>query len=175
MTEKKERIIEAALHLFAEEGFKATSTSKVARKAGVSEGLIFRHFQNKDGLLQAITAQGEEAAKQLFADIVLETDPKAVIRKTLQIGQKMNADKEMAHFWKLQYKIKWEMEQYGVHKIEPLFNALTHAFTRLGYKNPEREADLMITLIDGLAMRFFLQEDFDIQDLLNHLMNKYEL
>ncbi len=37
MTEKQERILKAALELFAQEGFKATSTNKVAKRAGVSE------------------------------------------------------------------------------------------------------------------------------------------
>ena len=49
MTEKQKNIVNAALELFAKEGFKSTSTSKVAKKARVSEGLIFRHFKNKDG------------------------------------------------------------------------------------------------------------------------------
>ncbi len=62
MTDKKEKILQAALELFAEEGFKPTSTSKIAKKAGVSEGLIFSHFCNKDGLLQAIIKEGEEQA-----------------------------------------------------------------------------------------------------------------
>ena len=44
---KKEQILNAALELFANDGFTATSTSKVAKRAGVSEGLIFRHFGNK--------------------------------------------------------------------------------------------------------------------------------
>ena len=49
MTEKQEKIVQSALQLFAQEGYHATSTSKVAKHAGVSEGLIFRHFRNKDG------------------------------------------------------------------------------------------------------------------------------
>ena len=48
MTDKQEKILQAALELFAKEGFKGTSTNKIAKKAGVSEGLIFRHFENKD-------------------------------------------------------------------------------------------------------------------------------
>ncbi len=58
MTEKQEKILQSALELFAKEGFHATSTNKVAKHAGVSEGLIFRHFGNKEGLLQAILAEG---------------------------------------------------------------------------------------------------------------------
>ncbi|MEM6542898.1 MAG: helix-turn-helix domain-containing protein, partial [Bacteroidota bacterium] len=54
MTAKQEKILNAALELFAHEGYNVVSTSKIAQKAGVSEGLIFRHFESKQGLLNAI-------------------------------------------------------------------------------------------------------------------------
>lgn len=175
MTNKKEKILKAALELFAQEGFKATSTSKIAKHACVSEGLIFRHFSNKEGLLNAILQEGEIQAKVLFADIVLETEPKEVIRKTLEMGSKMIADKETADFWKLQYKIKWEVEQYGEKKMEPLEMALTNAFDKLGYENPKMEARSMLVHMDGLATRFFLQKNFDILAIVAFLYKKYNL
>lgn len=173
MTEKQANILRAALELFAQEGFKSTSTSKVAKRAGVSEGLIFRHFGNKDGLLQAIIRQGEERAKLLFADIVLETDPKEVIRKTLEMGQKTSLVREEADFWKLQFKIKWELEQYGAYKMEPLLNALVNAFTKLGYDEPELEANFLTVFLDGLATRFYLDKAFDMVSVLNFAKSKY--
>jgi len=51
---RKDDIIEAAVNLFAENGYTATPTSAVAQKAGVAEGLIFHHFKNKAGILIAI-------------------------------------------------------------------------------------------------------------------------
>ena len=175
MTEKKEKILQAALELFAQEGFKSTSTSKVAKKARVSEGLIFRHFKNKEGLLAAIVKEGEEKAKLLFADIVMETNPKEVISKTLEMGQKTSLNSVDANFWKLQYKIKWELELYGEHKMEPLQRALTDAFAKLGYKDAAKEAQLLLISLDGLATRFYLQEGFDIASMVSYLKSKYDL
>jgi AcrR family transcriptional regulator len=175
MTEKKERILIAALELFAQEGFKGTSTSKVAKKAGVSEGLIFRHFENKEGLLEAIIQEGEERAKVLFADIVMEPDPKEVIRKTLEMAHKMIEDKANAEFWKLQYKIKWEMEIYGEHKMEPLEIALANAFKKLGHTHPDLEARYLLVNMDGLATRYFLQKDFDLNSIINYMKSKYAI
>jgi len=174
MTDKKEKILQAALELFAEEGFKPTSTSKIAKRAGVSEGLIFRHFGNKDGLLEAILLEGEERAKELFADIVFESDPEKVIHKYFMLGAKMVASKEMAAFWKLQYKIKWELEIYGEHKMEPLELALTAAFKKLGYESPELEARLLLVNLDGLATRFFLQQNFNLTQVMEFLHKKYK-
>ena len=48
---RKDDIINAAVKLFAENGYAATPTSAVAKKAGVAEGLIFHHFKNKAGIL----------------------------------------------------------------------------------------------------------------------------
>ena len=175
MTDKKEKILQAALELFAEEGFKPTSTSKVAKKACVSEGLIFRHFGNKEGLLQAILEEGEEQAKILFADIVLESDPKKVIEKSFNLYTKLLNSKEMADFWKLQYKIKWELEIYGEHKVEPLELALANAFKKLNYNNPELEARLLLVSIDGLATRFYLQENFNISEVVDYMKSKYNI
>lgn len=50
-TSRKEAIIQAAVELFAERGFHAASTSEVAALAGVSEGIIFYYFKNKEGIL----------------------------------------------------------------------------------------------------------------------------
>ncbi len=175
MTEKQEKILNAALELFAEEGFRNTSTSKVAKRAGVSEGLIFRHFENKDGLLEAIVREGEERAKHLFADIVLETDPKEVLRKTFNMGEKLNKSPETANFWKLQYKIKWELEDYMGHKLEPLERALESAFSKLNYPNPELEARFVLTTMDGFATRFYLDKGFDLESGMEFLRSKYGL
>ena len=51
MTEKQKEILNSALKLIAKQGFQATSTRSIAKEAGVSEGLIFRYFQNKKGSL----------------------------------------------------------------------------------------------------------------------------
>lgn len=173
MTDKKEKIIIAALELFSKLGFSATSTSKIARRACVSEGLIFRHFENKDGLLKAILLEGEERAKLVFSDIIFETDPKRVISKTLDLSKNMIGAKEDQEFWKLQYKIKWEIEAYGEHKMEPLKLALTSAFTKLGYKDPENEANILLLLMDGMATRYFLTKDYDMNAMIQFLRTKY--
>ncbi|MDL1164133.1 TetR/AcrR family transcriptional regulator [Paenibacillus sp. 843] len=48
---KKERILNAALKLFSQQGFHATTTKEIASESGVAEGLIFYHFGDKRKLL----------------------------------------------------------------------------------------------------------------------------
>lgn len=49
-----ERIVEAALKLISEKGYRAATTKAIAELAQVNEVTIFRHFGNKRGILQAI-------------------------------------------------------------------------------------------------------------------------
>ncbi len=50
---RREQIIEAAVQLFARQGFDATSTKQIARAVGITEGLIFHYFPTKADLLNA--------------------------------------------------------------------------------------------------------------------------
>lgn len=54
ITEKQISILCAAIELFSEKGYNATSTSEIAKKANVAEGTIFRHYKTKKDLLLAI-------------------------------------------------------------------------------------------------------------------------
>src|SRR6056297_904187 len=99
MTEKKERILHSALRLFATQGFAATATSKVAKEAGVSEGLIFRHFVNKEGLLTAVMEQCSEELRSVLAEVMLTEDPTEVIRKLLELP--FSISRSQYEMWRL--------------------------------------------------------------------------
>ena len=50
---RREQILEKAADLFAQKGFAGTRTKDIAKKAGISETLIFQHFKTKDDLYLA--------------------------------------------------------------------------------------------------------------------------
>ena len=52
--ERREQILQTAVSLFSQRGFKGTTTKEIARAAGVSEAMVFRHFATKDELYGAI-------------------------------------------------------------------------------------------------------------------------
>ena len=60
-------IAQVAMALFAEHGFTATSTRKVAIAAGVSEGLIFHHFESKMGLLLGAARRAQVLSEHIAA------------------------------------------------------------------------------------------------------------
>ena len=52
--ERREQILAASQALFASRGFSATKTRDVARAAGVSEAMVFKHFPDKECLYRAL-------------------------------------------------------------------------------------------------------------------------
>ena len=51
---KRERILHAAVRVFAKKGFHATRVSEIAAAAGVADGTIYLYFKSKDELLVAL-------------------------------------------------------------------------------------------------------------------------
>jgi AcrR family transcriptional regulator len=55
--EARERILDAAEDLFAADGFDATPTAHIARRAAVAKGLLFYYFPHKTDLLRTLFAE----------------------------------------------------------------------------------------------------------------------
>ena len=52
--DKRECILSAALDLFAEKGFYGTAVPEIAQRAGVAAGTIYRYFENKEAVVNAV-------------------------------------------------------------------------------------------------------------------------
>lgn len=68
--DKRERILDAAEHVFAQHGFFAAKVSEIAKEAGVADGTIYLYFKNKDDLLISLF---ESRMERVNAHLALET------------------------------------------------------------------------------------------------------
>lgn len=173
MTEKQQNIVKAALKLFATQGYASTSTSKVAKEAGVSEGLIFRHFGNKEGLLNAIMEMANESMQAKMGAIVMVSDPKEMLTRLFDMLFSIPECEQ--EIWKLMYALKWQMDNYDSSKTEPLKLVLNSAFQKLEYDNPEAESELVLMIMDGIATSSLLHPPTNKDDILKALKKKYAL
>src|SRR5688500_1378256 len=65
---RQSEILRAALDLFVERGYEATSVPRVARRAGVAAGTIYLYFASKEALVNALLARIKGAlASRLLA------------------------------------------------------------------------------------------------------------
>ena len=64
----RERLVAAAVDLFGEQGYDATTVAQIAQRAGVTRSTFFRHFSDKREVLVA----GQETLSRLLAEGITE-------------------------------------------------------------------------------------------------------
>lgn len=62
MDETEQKILDAAMRLFAGEGYKGATTRRIAQEANVTEVTLFRKFQSKENLLREVLIKKRQPA-----------------------------------------------------------------------------------------------------------------
>ena len=77
----RERLVNAAMELFAQQGIAQTTTAHIARSIGMSHGTVFLHFARRDDLVIAVI---DEFGRRLAAGFRLALDRELGLRGILQ-------------------------------------------------------------------------------------------
>lgn len=85
-TEKQERILNAAIKEFAHKGYDLASTNEIVKEAGISKGLLFHYFKNKQQLyLFVFDYCTEKSVRELYDHVDFEqTDIFARVRDIMK-------------------------------------------------------------------------------------------
>ena len=68
--DKREAILDAALELFAERTFEGTPVPLIAERAGVAAGTIYRYFENKEALVNALYRRCKGELRDVLAGAI---------------------------------------------------------------------------------------------------------
>ena len=60
MKDTRENILLVSLRLFAQEGYEAVSVSQIAGELGLTKGALYRHYANKQAILESILQKMEQ-------------------------------------------------------------------------------------------------------------------
>ncbi|MFI5929064.1 TetR/AcrR family transcriptional regulator [Micromonospora sp. NPDC051543] len=80
----RERLEQAALELFAEQGFAATTVPQIAERAGLTTRTFFRHYTDKREVLFAGESELPAMARRMIAEAPADVDPLALIVAALE-------------------------------------------------------------------------------------------
>src|SRR5258705_4085841 len=79
-----QRLIRAALELFSTRGYHDTTTAQIAKKAGIAEGTIYRHFPSKQQLLNELYRAAQRWASKVVDDSNTAATPRARLTQVAQ-------------------------------------------------------------------------------------------
>lgn len=175
---KKALIIKAAMELFANEGYPLASISKIAKKAGISKGLIYNYFESKEDLLLQIMTAGLDDMMSTFDpnndDVLSEEEMSNFISGIFTML------KDKHEYWKLYYAVFFQPEVSELLKSKladlytKMMKMLIDYYQSHGVNNPEHEALLFGALIDGMAFNYILNPElFPIESLIKTIKEKF--
>ena len=174
---KRKQIMNAALELFAIQGFHTTSINDIAEKAGISKGLMYNYFESKDELLSTIMETGFDKLLQWFDpnhDGVLTRD-----ELILYLNEILRMMFEDPYYWKLYYSIILNPQTNPnvmiriMEKSESFFKILADYFERKGSKNSFVEARFFIAMLDGVYVNALYEKEFPIKESLRIIIDKF--
>ncbi len=172
------KIMGVALELFADEGYYPTSISKIAKKAGISKGLMYNYFKSKEELLKAIILHGIESLMEFFDpnhDGILTNDELIHFVK-----QMVKTLKEHVVYYRLYFSLMtqapvlrlFENEMWAM--FEPFFKTLFEYFEREGYEDPQAEVYFFQSMLDGVGMTYVSDPDnYPIDAVENKIISMY--
>ena len=173
MITRRQHIANVALQLFGDKGFENTSTQQIAKAAGVSEALIFKHFGSKDQLLEFVVKSGYQRIIEHNRGGLLENDPLTFIHSVIDLPYKLVLEEPA--FWKLQYRLADRdlAQQQHERFMRPVPTRLRVAFEQLGYPEPDKETRLLLLLIEALWKIAANKTDEHAREMLDFIKQKY--
>ncbi len=135
----RERLVHAALDLFAEQGYDATSVTEIAARAGLTKTTFFRHFPDKR---EVLFAAGQEIHSRLLAEAIAAapdsaTPLQAVAAALDALTATFTEDRrEFSARLKAVVAASSELQERAVSKRAHLAEAMTEALRKRGVPDP---------------------------------------
>ncbi|MEE2644824.1 MAG: TetR/AcrR family transcriptional regulator [Myxococcota bacterium] len=152
---KRERILNAAVQVFAAKGFHHARVSDVAREAEVADGTIYIYFKSKDDLLISLFEERmEEIVARFEANLAKLESPRDRLYRFIELHLEMVADApSLAEVLTVELRQSAKfMREYKAPKFSEyldLLRAIIEDGQRVGEFHPEIDANLTRRIIFG--------------------------
>lgn len=174
---RKAELIAAAMELFASNGFAGTSISSITKKAGVSKGLIYNYFENKEALVKEIVMEGiREIMKEMDFDFSQKVTRELMID---MLDKNLNLIQNDSDYWKLYLAVLTqpaviELVKDEIFKIMgPYFMAIAQYYEEKGAKNPMAYGYLIGAILDGIGLDSLYDPDnYPFQEIREIIIEK---
>ena len=167
--EKQDRMINAALKVFAENGFRRASTDEMVKEAGISKGLLFHYFISKTGLYEFVF---DYSVKYLMMEMTSAVNAQEtdyfVIRRQMEkaktVAMKNFPFMQIFLLRAVQEDVPEAVETVGemAETLLRMYETILERvdFTSLHALSPERLVKIVDYILNGLLAEMVREPDF---------------
>ncbi|MBW1647909.1 MAG: TetR/AcrR family transcriptional regulator [Deltaproteobacteria bacterium] len=171
--EKFHRILEAAVRVFAEQGFHQATIAQIARQAGVADGTIYLYFKNKDDILVHIFNERTRSVFNRFREAVKEADGAVGKLKALVSSHlaEFQADVHMAAVYQVWTHQFQRVAEPQIKEMSKMYLDIVSEIVELGQQEGTLRKDLYL----GLVKRFIIGAIDEVINTWLHAGGRYDL
>jgi AcrR family transcriptional regulator len=177
----RETILQAALKVFASNGYHGSSVAGIAKAANVSKALFYHYFGSKSDLLVIFAKQRLEEWTPLIEN--LETIQDAQERIAFLIDFVLSELETRSDWLRFLYMLYLSTE--GIQAIQEamkkykkpfhrLFAAEQRLYKDLGYADPEMEATYLRSVLQGISLEYLLSgKNYPLNAMKDKMLKRY--
>lgn len=171
--DKYHRILEAAVKVFAEQGFYQSTISQIAREAGVADGTIYLYFKNKDDILVQFFTYKTKLVFDRFREEVDKADNcfdklRNLVRRHLEEFQN---DRNMAVLYQAETHQNSRLVEEQIKEMSKLYLDIVSEIVEQGQEEGRIRKDVYVSLVK----RFILGGVDEVINTWLHSGGKYNL
>lgn len=158
----KEKILAAAMELFAINGYTSTSISSIAQKAGISKGLIYNYFDSKKSILLAIYQQAMEEAEGMinrYHDLEPYERLRRLIEDVFMFYTEHFQYYKLLTALSLQPGVLADIPEYTNEMTERGMAMMVELLKSTGNEDPETNGVFLGALMDGIGLGYIVMGD----------------
>jgi len=171
--DKYHRILEAAVKVFAEQGFFQSTISQIAKEAGVADGTIYLYFKNKDDILVQFFSYKTKQVFSRFREDVDKADNaidklRNLIRRHLKEFQ---SDRNMAVVYQAETHQRSRLVEKQIKEMSKMYLDIVSEIVEQGQEEGDIRKDLYLSLVK----RFILGAVDEVINTWLHSKGSYDL
>lgn len=179
-SKSREKIILAAMKLFALKTFRNTTVADISKEAGISKGLIYNYFETKEDILKGIIEYLFQIGDKIMQESLSYPNPKDELRSMIdQIFQFLEKQSDIS---RMMIPLAMELGSFNYindvmeRKMENYLGKLIEIMAALGFADAEMEAWSLGVLFDGISLDYaVLGKKFPAERLQQYLYKRYGL
>jgi TetR/AcrR family fatty acid metabolism transcriptional regulator len=146
---KYHRFLEAAVKVFARQGFRQSTVAQIAKEAGVADGTIYRYFKNKDDILvHFFSFKAKQVFERFREEVARGADSLEKLRNLIRVHLgEFQRDPDMAVVYQIETHQSRRLAEEQIREMGKMYRDIISDIVEEGQQEGLIRRDLYLSLV----------------------------